>query len=271
MPNFLFHNKGNGSFEEVGLIAGVALLDHGKAVASMGTDFRDYDNDGWPDIGVTALFRETFPLFRNTGNGSFRDATYSSKLGALTAPHSGWGNGFFDFNNDGWKDLFSANSHVNDRVELFEPTQYKARNALFENSGNGSFRTVEAGFDPVRAHRGSAFADFNGDGRIDIAVSALGEPAELWQNASAGDNHWLMVKLRGSKSNRDGIGARLRIGKQWNVMTSAVGYASSSHSGVHFGLGTVTKVDQLEILWPSGKRQTVRDIAADQVIEVREP
>jgi hypothetical protein len=271
LPNFLFRNRKDGTFEEAGLTAGVALLDHGKPVASMGADFRDYDNDGLPDITVTALFRETFPLFRNLGKGMFRDATYSSKLAQLTAPHSGWSNAFVDFDNDGWKDLFTANSHVNDRVELFEPTQYKDRNTVFENTGHGAFRAVEAGFEQVRAHRGSAFADLNGDGRIDIAVSSLGEPAEIQENMSAGANQWLIVKLRGTKSNRDGIGAELRIGKQSNLMTSAVGYASSSHFGVHFGLGRLARVEELKIRWPSGVEQVLKDVKAGQVLQVTEP
>lgn len=271
LPNFLFRNTGKGTFEETALLAGVALLDHGRAVASMGADFRDYDDDGLPDISVTALFRETFPLFRNAGKGSFRDATYSSKMGALSAPYSGWSNGLFDFNNDGRKDLFTANSHVNDTVEKFEPTQYRQRNAVFENAGRGVFRAVDAGFDQMRAHRGSAFADFNGDGKIDVAVSALGEPAELWENTGGAGNHWLVVRLRGTKSNRDGIGATVRIGEQWNIMTSAVGYASSSHVGVHFGLGSVSVVKELVVRWPSGTVQTLRDVAVDRVVEITEP
>ena len=271
LPNFLFRNRKDGTFEEAALPAGVALLDHGKPVASMGADFRDYDNDGLPDITVTALFRETFPLFRNLGKGMFRDATYSSRLAQLSAPHSGWSNAFVDFNNDGWKDLFTANSHVNDRVELFEPTQYKDRNTVFENTGNGTFRAVDAGFGYLRAHRGSASADLNGDGRIDIAVSSLGEPAEIWQNMSTGDTQWLIVKLRGTKSNRDGIGAELRIGKQSNLMTSAVGYASSSHFGVHFGLGSLPQVEELKIRWPSGAEQVLKDVKAGQVLQVTEP
>jgi hypothetical protein len=271
LPNFLFHNRKNGTFEEVALLAGVALLDHGKPVASMGVDFRDYDNDGLPDLSVTALFRETFPLFRNVGKGAFRDVTYPSKMGQASAPHSGWSNGFYDFNNDGWKDLFTANSHVNDRVELFEPTKYKDRNTVFENAGNGTFRAVESGFSHVRAHRGSAFADLNADGKIDVVVTSLGEPAEVWENIAASQNRWLIVKLRGTRSNRDGIGAELTIGKQKNLMTSAVGYASSSHSGVHFGLGKVSRVDVLEVRWPSGTRQFVRDIETNRTIEVREP
>ena len=271
LPNFLFRNLGNGTFEETAFLAGVAYPDHGKPVASMGVDFRDYDNDGRPDLSVTALFRETFPLFRNLGKGSFQDATYPAKIGPLTSNHSGWSNGFFDFDNDGWKDLFTANSNVNDRVELFEPTRYKDRNTVFANNGDGTFRAAEAGLDSVRAHRGSAFADFDNDGKIDVVVSSLGEGAELWRNVSASGNNWLILKLTGSKSNRDGIGAEVRIGNQWNLMTTAVGYASSSAFGVHFGTGAASRVPRIEIRWPSGAVQTLNNVAAGRVMEVREP
>ncbi len=273
MPNFLFHNKGNGTFEEVALLAGVALREDGKPVASMGTDFRDYDNDGLPDIAVTALAGETFPLFRNLGKGNFADATYPSRLGALSVHHSGWGAGLFDFNNDGWKDLFTSNSHVNDRVELFESAVYKEPDSVFANLGNGTFRDVsaEAGLNEAKAHRGSAYADFDGDGKIDAVVSSLEAPIELWHNISPNPNHWLDIQLRGTHSNRDGIGARIRIGNQWNEMTSAVSYASSALSPVHFGLGAVNRVDTLQILWPDRKQQVLHDVAADQVFEVREP
>ncbi len=275
LPNFLFHNHGNGTFEEVGLTAGVALTANGAPVASMGADFRDYDNDGLPDINVTALTRETFPLFRNQGHGYFQDATYSSRLGALSATRSGWSNGFFDFNNDGWKDLFTANSHVNDRVELFEATEYKQPNSIFANLGDGTFGdvSVEVGedFRIPRAHRGSAFADFNNDGKIDVVVTALGEPVELWQNTSPDDNHWLVLKLIGTRSNRDGIGARVRIGNQWNHMTTAVGYASSSYQGVHFGLGKLEVAEKIEIRWPSSVIQMLRHVKTNQILQVREP
>src|SRR5436309_509901 len=275
LPNFLFHNRGDGTFEEVALQAGVALTNNGVAVASMGADFRDYDNDGRPDITFTALTGETFPLFQNLGNGMFQEATYSSRLGPLTAPRSGWSNGFVDFNNDGWKDLFTANSDVNDLVDLFGPTHYKQPNSVFANLGNGTFRDVsaEAGeaFQAARAHRGSAFADFDNDGKIDVVVTALGEPAELWQNVSPDENHWLGLRLVGARSNRDGIGARIRLGKQINHMTTAVGYASSSSQGVHFGTGKLGKIERIEIRWPSGTVQVLRDVKTDQFLEVREP
>ena len=272
LPNSLFHNLGGGRFEEVALLAGVALLDHGKSVAGMGVDFRDYDNDGRPDIVVTALNGETFPLFHNEGKGAFRDATFSSGVAQLSRSRAGWAVGMVDFNNDGLKDLFSANSHVNDLVERVEAAVYKQANSVFVNQGNGKFADAQ---DPglgsaLKAHRGAAFADFDGDGRVDVVVSALGEPAELWRNVSPGAGHWLIVKLRGVRSNRDGMGAEIRIGNQVNLMTTSVGYASSSHAGVHFGLGNRTMADKVEIRWPSGQVQALEHVRADQVLTVTE-
>jgi enediyne biosynthesis protein E4 len=272
LPNFLFHNRGDGTFEEVGLQSGVALTNNGLPIASMGVDFRDFDNDGLPDLNITALAGETFPLFRNSGKSAFLDASHDSRLGPLSATRSGWSNGFFDFNNDGWKDLFSANSDVNDLIDLFQPTHYKQPNSLFANLGDGTFRDVssDAGFNVARAHRGSAFADFDHDGRIDVVVSALGEPAELWQNVSPEANHWLILKLTGTRSNRDGIGAKIRLGNQSNHVTTSVGYASSSPQDVHFGTGKLEKIERIEIRWPSGTVQVLRNVATNQVLEVHE-
>jgi enediyne biosynthesis protein E4 len=273
-PNFLFRNRGDGTFEEVGLAAGVALLNSGQPVSSMGVDFRDYDNDGLPDIFVTDLNNETFPLFHNLGRGMFEDASFTSRLSALSAARGGWGNGVVDLNNDGWKDLFTANSHADDNVEQFSAAHYRQPNSIFANMGDGTFWDVSknAGvdFQAARAHRGCAFADFNNDGKIDVVVACLGEPAELWQNISPDANNWIILKLIGTKSNRDGIGARVRIGKQWNQMTSAVGYASSSHFGVHFGLGKMAQIPEIEIRWPSGFVQVLRDVSANQVLQVHE-
>jgi len=272
MPNFLFRNQGDGTFKEVALEAGVALTNNGLPVASMGADFRDYDNDGLPDLNITALAGETFPLFKNLGKGLFQDATHQSRLATLTTTRSGWSNGFFDFNNDGWKDLFTANSDVNDLIDLFQSTHYKQPNSLLASLRDGTFQDVsaEAGFTLSRAHRGSAFADFDNDGRIDIVVSALGEPAELWQNISPDVNHWLILRLIGTRSNRDGIGAVIRLGDQWNHVTTAVGYASSSSPAVHFGTGKLEKIEQLEIRWPSGIVQVLQNVATNQVLEVHE-
>ncbi len=272
LPNFLFHNVGGGKFEEVALTAGVALLDHGRPVSSMGADFRDYDNDGRPDLVMTALDGETFPVFHNDGGGLFHDATYASRIGPLSIHHGGWGAALADFDNDGYKDLFTTNSNVNDLVEKFEAALYKQANQVFRNHGDGKFDAVKAPEldGQVRAHRGLALADFDGDGRIDAAVSSLGEGVELWRNTSAAAGHWIVFKLRGTKSNRDGIGAVVRIGKQTNVMTTSSGYASSSHSGVHFGLGAMDTVGRVEIAWPSGRKQTLENVKADRVVAVRE-
>jgi len=273
--NFLFHNRRDGTFEEVALTSGVALMNNGATVSSMGTDFRDYDNDGFPDITVTDLTNETFPLFHNLGNGMFEDASYTSRLTILSAPMSGWGNGLFDFNNDDWKDLFSANAHVDDNIEMYQAIKYRQSNSVFANMGDGTFQDVssEAGsdFQQRNSHRGAAFADFDKDGKIDVVVSSLSSPAELWENMSPDENHWIVIRPVGTKSNRDGIGARIRIGNQVNHMTSAVGYVSSSHFGVHFGLGKTQRIDKVEIRWPSGITQVLRDVQADQFLQVREP
>jgi len=275
IPNFLFHNRGDGTFEEVGLESGVGLLEHGKAISSMGSDFRDYDNDGLPDIFVAALAGETFPLFRNEGSGFFWDNGYRSQLGRLSTRWSGYGIGLVDFNNDGRKDLFTANSHVNDRIEHFEATEYKQPNSVFANIGGGVFREVSkeagVGLEAARAHRGAAFADFNNDGKIDVVVSSLKDDAELWENISPNDNHWVILRLIGSKSNREGIGARVRIGDQVNHMTTSFSYASSSDFGIHFGIGKAEQIGKIEIFWPSGTNQILHNVQANRVIQVKEP
>jgi hypothetical protein len=240
----------------------------------MGTDWRDYDNDGRPDIVLTALAGETYPLFRGQSDGGLRDATHASGLAALTVRHSGWGVGWVDFDNDGWKDLFTANSHVNDRIEQFEAFRYKEPNSVFRNLGNGRFADDSGSFEAaVRAHRGAAFADFDNDGRIDVVVSALGEPAELWRNttADAAPRHWLRVIPRGARSNRDGIGALVTVGKQSNLMSTAVSYSSSSHYGVPFGLGGDKGPLTLTVHWPSGAIQRIDGVAPDRVLTVTEP
>jgi enediyne biosynthesis protein E4 len=270
MPNFLFHNLRNGRFEEAAFGTGAALPDDGRAVSSMGVDFRDYDNDGLPDIVYTALAGETFPLFRNIGKGQFQDFTYTSHLGRSTNRLSGWSVALADFNNDGWKDLFTANSHVTDNIELFSGDRYKLPNTIFVNQGDGTFADGSA-FATPRTHRGAAVADFDGDGKLDIVVTVLGGRPELWRNVSPGANHWLDVRLIGSRSNRDGIGAIIRAGNQWNQLTSSAGYASSSLAPVHFGLGSQAVVPELIIQWPSGSVQKLRDVRAEQQLIVREP
>ena len=227
LPNFLFRNLGNGRFEDAALLAGAALTINGKAISSMGAEFRDYNNDGRPDIHVTALAGETFPLFRNDGGGLFSDQTGPSGLGRATIKRSGWGNALADLDNDGWKDLFTANSHVNDRVEAFEAHSYREPNSLFRNAGDGTFRDISGdlgpGFQTPRAHRGAIAVDLDNDGRLDIVTTSLGDRPEIWENRTTGTNRWLAVKLAGTRSNRDAIGARVHIGRQMNVVATAAG------------------------------------------------
>lgn len=273
VPNFLFRNLGNGTFRETALLAGVSVPTSGRPVSAMGTDFQDYDNDGWPDLHFTALTGETFPLFRNDTRGGFEETTQSSGLAKLTVRSSGWCSVFVDINNDGRKDLFTANSHANDRIGDLEATAWKQANSLFLNEGKAGFRdaSTESGLgSSIAVHRGCGVADFNGDGRLDVVVLTLGSPAELWQNDSAPDRRWLIVRLIGAKSNRDGIGARITVGDQVRMMTTAMGYASSSHAGAHFGLGEQTGPLRVQIEWPSGAKRVVENVKVNQILEVKE-
>ncbi len=274
VPNFLFHNRRDGTFEETGLLAGVAVPANGRPVSGMGVDFRDYDNDGRPDILLTALTGETFPLFKNDKGAFFRDVTYEAGLGATTLRRSGWGAAFADFDNDGFKDLITANSHANDRVEEFEAAVYRQPNALFRNVG-GRFEDISAtageDFTTARANRGVAVADFDRDGRLDAVITELGDRPRLLHNVRAGTNGWLALRLIGKRSNRDGIGTRVRVGSQSNDMTSSVGYASSSLGTVHFGLGPAKTVERVELRWPSGTTQVLTEVATNRAVTVTEP
>ncbi|MGD0922320.1 MAG: CRTAC1 family protein [Terriglobia bacterium] len=276
--NFLFRNNGNGTFSERGLQAGVAYNGDGSALSYMGADFRDVDNDGRPDLFVTAISNETFSYFHNEGGGIFDDFTHRSGLGRMSIFASGWSNGIYDLNNDGRKDLFSANSHVNDNVEFEMNVPFKQKNSIFANAGD-RFVDVSAtageDFQVAAAHRGCAFGDLDNDGKVDIVISRFDGPAEILRNVSPAGHHWLMVKTVGKLSNRDGIGVQIRLesasGTQYNQVTTSVGYASSSDRRVHFGLGADAVVKRLEIRWPSGLRQELRDIPADQILTVTEP
>lgn len=276
--NFLFHNQRDGTFEEVGLQLGVAYNGDGAALSYMGADFRDIDNDGFPDLFVTAISNETFSYFHNAAGRYFDDFTPTTGLGRLSIFMSGWSNAICDLNNDGWKDLIAVNSHVNDNIEMEMNVPFKQPNAVFANA-RGRFVDVsrDAGedFQLPAAHRGGALGDLYNDGRVDLVDSILGGPAEMFRNVSPRSGHWLLVKTEGTVSNRDGIGAKLRLetvgGAQYNQVTTSVGYASSSDRRVHFGLGEEGAVRSLEISWPSGIKQTLHDIKADQVLTVTEP
>ena len=274
---FLFHNLGN-KFEEVAFDAGVALPEDGNFISGMGLDFRDFNNDGYPDISYVALNNQTFPLYENTGKGDFHEVTTSSGMRTLSMPMAGYGSAFYDFDNDGWKDLFVTRGHVESMpVPGADIDQY---NTVFHNSGKSgkwTALTAEAGLTatPGGRHRGCAFGDLDGDGRVDVVTTALSADAEIWMNRSTNANHWLDIALRGTKSNRDGIGARIKVvtksGTQYNHMTTSVCYASSSDGPVHFGLGPDAIADLVEITWPSGKVQTFKSVKGDHILSAIEP
>ncbi len=277
LPGSYFHNQHNGTFLEMAAQAFVAYTDRGVAVSGMGVDARDVDNDGRPDIFETALVGETMPFYRNMGKNLFQDQTYVSGLASMSSNKSGWSNGIYDFNNDGWKDLFAACGDVMDPGGYFA-ARVPLANAVFINLKNGKFAdgTATAGpaFERKAVHRGAAFGDLDNDGRIDVVVSALNGPLELWRNVSPAPNHWLLVKLIGTRSNLDGMGARIKLvtasGDQYNHVSTAVGYGCASDRRVHFGLGRDAMVKALQITWPGGAVQTLTNIKADQILTVKE-
>ncbi len=268
--NLLLRNRGKG-LEEVGLEAGVAYNGDGRNISGMGADFGDIDGDGRPDIVMTGLKNETYDVFLNQGKGAFDDGSAKSGLLALSRKWSGWGCGLVDLDNDGWLDLFVAAGGLD--------TQDAQTNRVFQNRG-GRFEDVSdaagTGLEPAALHRGVVFADFDRDGRIDAAVTALNAPIELWWNRSPRDNgaHWLQLRLTGRQSNRSALGAevRCRAGGRLQVRTvsGSVGYASTSDLTVHFGLGGATEA-AIEIRWPSGRVQALGEVEADRRVEVTEP
>jgi enediyne biosynthesis protein E4 len=276
-PNFLFHNKGDGTFEEVAMPAFVAYNENGKTVAGMGADFRDIDNDGKPEIFHTAMFGDTFPLYRNLGD-QFEDVTSATRLTIPTSRLTAWGAGIFDFDNDGYKDLFTSCAAILDNSMEIEQRPFLLPIALFRNNGNFTFTDVasQAGALAVpAAHRGAAFGDFNNDGKLDAVVVVLNGNAQLLMNRSATRNHWLSIELTGTTSNRDGLGTRIRVtaGKlvQYNHATTTVSYNSASEKRVHFGLGNAPIIDRIELWWPSGIKQEMTAVQPDQLLKIVEP
>jgi hypothetical protein len=278
MVEFLFHNKGNGTFEEVGLPSEVAVDGDGRTYAGMGVDFADYDNDGRPDLIVTNLANQKYALYRNEGGSDFNYTSYLTGIAGMTLLHSGWSVRFLDYDNDGLKDLLIAQGHDLDTVEKSYPQlHYREPMLLARNTGK---RFVDVSsisgevFRKAWVGRGMAIGDIDNDGRVDAVVTTNGGPAYVLRNETATANHWITLKLVGHKSNRDGIGAVVKVvtlkGPQWVTVTTASGYLSSSDPRAHFGLGEATRVPQIEITWPSGIVQKLSDVAADQILHVDE-
>jgi enediyne biosynthesis protein E4 len=280
--NWLLHNNGDGTFTDVALQVGVAYNENGRTVAGMGTDFRDIDNDGRPDIFQTAMFGDAFPLYLNVEGKQFQDVTTSSGLTAITSRWTAWGAGIFDFDNDGLKDIFTANSEILDNSLKVEHRPYSLPNGVFRNRGGLRFEDLShsagSGSSMPAAHRGSAFGDLNNDGKIDVVETVLNGKPKLLMNRSANKNHWLILKLVGVKSNHDGIGTKVEItttengraAKQYNEATTTVGYNSSSDKRVHFGLGPCSSIDSIALSWPSGIKQVMTGVKPDQVLTVTE-
>jgi len=278
MVEFLYHNKGDGTFEEVGLLSEVAVDIDGRTFAGMGVDFADYNNDGWPDIVVTDLANQRYALYQNNGDGSFTYASTTSGISKMTLAHSGWGIRFLDFDNDGWKDLLIAQGHDLDTIEQTNPNlHYREPMLLVRNTGKGFVDVSQSSgevFKQAWVARGMATGDLDNDGRIDAVVATNDGPAYVLHNETPTENHWILLKLVGHQSNRDGIGAEVKVttasGQQFATVSTASSYLSSSDKRVHFGLGKEKNVESIEIRWPSGIVQTLKDVRANQILQIDE-
>ena len=278
VQSFLFHNNGNGTFEEVGLLAGVGFNEDGKTFAGMGVDFADYDNDGHPDLFVTDLSNERYRLFRHNRDGTFRDVTNVSGVGGATLPFSGWSTRFVDYDNDGWKDIFVAQGHVMDTIEKTSPNLRYLQPPLLLRNEAGRFARVSAGeiFEHDWAGRGAAFGDLDNDGDVDVVMSNVGQRAVVLRNDGGNRSNWIEIRTIGTKGNRDGIGCRVKVvaaagATQYFTVNTALGYLSASDKRLLAGLGESATARLVEIRWPSGAVQTFENVKARQVLTATEP
>ncbi len=278
-PNFLYHNKHDGTFEEVGLVSGVALSEDGQELGSMGVDVADYDHDGNFDIFVTNFTDQADNLYRNLGPKGFTDMAWASGLGQGSYPLVKWGTGFVDVDNDGWLDVLIANGHVYPQVDAIPGgPQYRQPMQLFLNRQNGTFVDVSAASGlnalPLESRRGAAFGDINNDGNVDVVLLNIGETPTLLINRTANTNHRVLFRLIGTKSNRAAIGARVTVTsrsfKQMNEVRSGASYLSQNDLRLHFGLGSDDLMTSVEVLWPSGKTEILHDLPADFIYVIAE-
>lgn len=269
VEHFLFHNNGNGSFTERGLDSGAGLTGDGKMMSGMGVVFQDYDNDGHPDVVITELPPQPYEAFHNEGDGYFTDRSLESGFGFLSGSVSGWSLGLEDFDNDGWKDLFIVQGHVLDTVEAFTSAFRYREPPLFALNHEGRFERGDAGTNVPVAGRGAAFGDLNNDGWVDVVTTALAARPQVFFN-NGGTKNWLGITLRGTRSNRDGFGARVVVNGQTRIATATGGYLCSNDKRLHFGLGSGSSAT-VEVFWPSGIHQVVSAVSVNQYIEVEEP
>jgi hypothetical protein len=276
---YLYHNEHNGTFKEIGLPAGMALTSHGLIMAAMCISLGDYDNDGWLDLYISDFQKSSDHLWHNDGKGFFDEVSDEAGITGPTHAILSFGGGFFDYDNDGWLDLFIANGHVYPEVEQVTPeVRYKQLNSLFHNEHNGRFAEVSkqagSGFDTPHAGRGAAFADFDNDGFTDIVVANNGDPPLLLHNSGGNVNHFLNFKLVGTKSNRDAMGARIRVkaGGLTQIREIAGGgsYLSQSDLRANFGVGTATRADEIDVQWPSGLKQVFHNVEVDKFYRIEE-
>jgi len=275
--NFLFQNQGNGSFIEVGLMSGAGYSDDGLAQGSMGVDLGDYDHDGLLDIFLTHFTDDHNTLYRNLGDGNFRDVSLLAEIAFPSWAFLGWGTGFIDFDNDGWEDLFVSNGHLFPQVDNYQlGRSFHQRSQLFKNLGNGKFQEFMGGLDKVKlwSSRGAAFADFDNDGDIDIAVNNLDGNPWLLMNEGGNQQGWLSLFLEGVRSNRSGIGARViastSTGKQIREVRGGSSYQSSHDFRVHFGVGNTNEIKNLEVRWPDGSTQKFNQVSANVHYRLKE-